>query len=220
MTMEQIKEVRAPNTVADVMLLLCTHYFPAEVFPCACGHLQIQEECMADDVPIPPEAVAWVTTECYEYFESGGKQLPQILPGFEGAEIHSHYELNQKRQEHQGMDDMLEMLSSAIFKTTGDEQFKVEEKPKADEVEWGQMKRERYEPQYKYKVSHLGDVGSSSEVRGWPGQRERGGAAHVVDGVLSIHRTPGRRAARSADCTCAKKACVPRCLAILFPAPL
>lgn len=130
---------------------------------------------MADDVPVPPEAVAWVECEAREYFESGGIQLPQIMGGFEGAEIHSFYELKQKRVEHQGMDDMLDALSSALFKTTGDETFKTAEKPPAaeEEPEWGTMKRERYEPTYKYKVPQLGDIDSSTRVRAAVARRPR-----------------------------------------------
>ena len=121
---------------------------------------------MADDVPIPPEAVAWVEPEVFAYFESGGRELPQILGGFEGAEIHSFYEMNQKRMEHQNVDDMLGALSSALFKTTGDEQFKTEEKkPDEKEPDWGTMKREHYHPEVKYAYKHLGDIDSSSNTQ-------------------------------------------------------
>ena len=108
---------------------------------------QIQNECMADDVPIPAEATAWVESECIAYFESGGNELPQIMGGFEGAEIHAHYELSQKRFETSGTDDMLDALSAALFKTTGDEQFKTEEKKEFDPEEHvGTKKREAYAP--------------------------------------------------------------------------
>lgn len=117
---------------------------------------------MADDIAIPPEAVAWIEGELITYFESGGNELPEIGRGFDGAEIHAHYELSQKRPEHQNMDDMLDALSSAIFKTTGDEQFKVEEKVAEAVIDYGTMKREKYEPENKYKVPQFGDVGSST----------------------------------------------------------
>ena len=67
------------------------------------------------------EGLQWPESELVEYFESGGHNLPQIIGGFEGAEIHAHYELKQKRMEHQNADDMMEALSAALFKTTGDE---------------------------------------------------------------------------------------------------
>ena len=38
----------------------------------------------------------------------------------------------------------------------------MEEQPAADEKEWGTMKREKYEPENKYKVPQLGEIGSSS----------------------------------------------------------
>ena len=118
---------------------------------------------MADDVDIPGEAVAWVESECYAYFESGGQELPQIMAGFEGAEIHAHYEIKQKRMEDQTMDDMLNALSASLFKTTGDKEFEVEEKPKeTEEKEYGTMKREKYYPEVKYKYKNLGDLDSTS----------------------------------------------------------
>ena len=59
---------------------------------------------------------------------------------------------------------MLDALSAALFKTTGDEQFKTEEKkPDPDEKEWGTMKRETYYPDVKYKYKTIGEIGSSSE---------------------------------------------------------
>ena len=51
---------------------------------------------MADDVEIPDEAVAWVESEARAYFESGGRELPTIAGGFEGAEIHAHYEVRRR----------------------------------------------------------------------------------------------------------------------------
>lgn len=105
---------------------------------------QIQDECLADDVPIPDEATAWIEPECRAYFESGGRELPQIMAGFEGAEIHAHYELQQKRMESADTDDMLDALSAALFKTTGEAQFKPAEKPEfKPEEHYGSMKREK-----------------------------------------------------------------------------
>ena len=119
---------------------------------------------MADDVEIPPEAVAWVPCEARAYFESGGRELPTIMGGFEGAEIHAHYEMAQKRMEHMDSDAMLDALSAALFKTTGDESFKPAEKEEKEEKNWGTMKREKYEPEEKYFVPRLGDHKSSSQV--------------------------------------------------------
>lgn len=102
-------------------------------------------------------------------FESGGNEMPQIMAGFEGAEIHAHYEISQRRMESTGVDDMLDSLSAALFKTTGDAKFKPDEekvKQKEEEdrlaVERAQAKREKWEPQYKYKVPKFGDSGSST----------------------------------------------------------
>ena len=59
---------------------------------------------------------------------------------------------------------MLDALSSALFKTTGDEQFKVEEKPKDfnPEEHDATRKREAYVGDYKYHVPKIGETGSSS----------------------------------------------------------
>ena len=71
-------------------------------------------------------------------------------------------QLKQKRFEHSDSDAMLDALSAALFKTTGDASFKVEEKaPPADEG-YGTRKREKYVGEYKYHVPQLGDVGSST----------------------------------------------------------
>eukprot|EP00962_Isochrysis_galbana_P061667 scaffold41827_cov191-Isochrysis_galbana.AAC.1 len=47
---------------------------------------------MADDVDIPPEAVAWIEHEARTFFESGGVELPRPH-GLEGSEIHVFYDL-------------------------------------------------------------------------------------------------------------------------------
>ena len=120
---------------------------------------------MADDIDIPEEATAWVPSEAIAFFESGGNELPEIARGFEGAEIHAHYELKQKRFESAGMDEMLDSLSAALFKTTGDEKYKTEEKPAFNPEEHiGSKKREKYYPDLKYAVPQLGDYGSSAMV--------------------------------------------------------
>ncbi len=46
---------------------------------------------------------------------SGGATRPREA-GFEGAEVHAWYELNQKRAEHLSTDDMLAGLGAALFK--------------------------------------------------------------------------------------------------------
>jgi len=117
---------------------------------------EIQDEYMADDVEIPPEAIAWVPTEARRYFESGGRELPKIWGGFEGAEIHAHYELAQRRFESTDSDAMLDALSEALFKTTGDTSFKPAEKEPEPEC-YGTRVREEYEPKLKYPVPKIGD---------------------------------------------------------------
>ena len=47
-------------------LHLCPALPPTPALLSACRP-QIQDECMADDVPIPPEAVAWVESDCLLY---------------------------------------------------------------------------------------------------------------------------------------------------------
>ena len=97
--------------------------------------LAIQNECMADDIEIPREATAWVESEARAFFESGGNELPTIMAGFEGAEIHAFYEISQRRLETTDQGTMMDALSAALFKTTGDEKFKVEEKPKVEDLQ-------------------------------------------------------------------------------------
>ena len=129
---------------------------------------EIQDECLADDVEIPPEAVAWVPSEARAYFESGGQELPQIMAGFEGAEIRSFYELNQRQFESTGSDAMLGALEQALFKTTGDAKFKpdaaaqaaAEKKDAADN--YGTRERKPHAPTLKYDVPQLGDMRSSA----------------------------------------------------------
>lgn len=120
--------------------------------------LEIQNECMADDLEIPYEATAWIESEARAYFESGGQEIPTIMGGFEGAEIHAFYEINQRRMESTDQDTMLDALSAALFKTTGDEKFKLEEKAKPEDTkDVSTRKREKFEPTLKYPVPQLGD---------------------------------------------------------------
>lgn len=99
---------------------------------------RIRDDHLADDIPIPDEAVAWIESEAVEYFESGGFKVPRES-GLEGAEVHAYYELAQKRVEHLETDDMLGALGAALFKVSGDEEFRPlepepepEPKPKED----------------------------------------------------------------------------------------
>ena len=91
---------------------------------------EIQEECLADDVDVPPEAAAWTEDEAFAYFESGGRALPQLGAGFRSAEIHAFYELKQRRFESLPADTMVDALSAALFKTTGEAKFKPQEDDK------------------------------------------------------------------------------------------
>ena len=119
--------------------------------------LEIRDECMADDVDVPHEAIAWTDCECQAFFESGGRELPQIMPGFEGAEIHAHYEMHQQRMESVGASTMMDALSAALFKTTGDEKFKrAQPKKTLVQNDVSQHERVRYKPQLKYDVPQFG----------------------------------------------------------------
>jgi hypothetical protein len=161
-TMERLKEVGDARSRISWPTIPSDEYAPRLNIS-----LQIQDECLADDVEIPPEALAWVECEARAYFESGGLELPTIGGGFDGAEIRSFYELNQKHVESVGTDEMLGALSSALFKTTGDSKFKPEEKPNEGEegaVDYAHRERKKYEPQHKYKVPQIGEFGSSSHV--------------------------------------------------------
>lgn len=132
---------------------------------------QIQDECLADDIDVPPESVAWTEDEAFTYFESGGSALPQIGSGFAGAEIHAFYELKQRHIESMPSDSMVDALSAALFKTTGDSKFKpsaaAEELPQAaaqpKEQDYATRERKPYEePEQKYAVPKLGEFGSVS----------------------------------------------------------
>ena len=99
--------------------------------------LDIRGDCMADDVDIPPEALSWVESEAIKFFESGGTDRPRN-EGLEGAETHAWYDLNQRQFESTDADTMLDALSAALFKVTGDEEFKKEAPPQvsAAQLEW------------------------------------------------------------------------------------
>ena len=83
----------------------------------------IRDECMADDIDIPDEAVSWVKSEAVKYFESGGTWYPRH-DGLDGAEVHAWHDINQRQFESTDADTMMDALSMAIFKVTGDEDFK------------------------------------------------------------------------------------------------
>lgn len=40
----------------------------------------LREEALADDVPIPPEAISWTREQATEYFESGGVKPSPVTP--------------------------------------------------------------------------------------------------------------------------------------------
>merc|ERR1711920_134514 len=58
--------------------------------------IELQAECLADDIDIPEEATAWAESDVVAFFESGGTELPR-KPGLAGAEIIAFYDM--KRQE-------------------------------------------------------------------------------------------------------------------------
>ena len=62
------------------------------------------------------------------------------------------------RMETAPTDTMLDALSAALFKTTGDEKFKVEKKEAAvDPRDVSQRTRETFVPNNKYNVPQIGD---------------------------------------------------------------
>uniref|UniRef100_A0A6V3YT27 Uncharacterized protein n=1 Tax=Prymnesium polylepis TaxID=72548 RepID=A0A6V3YT27_9EUKA len=113
----------------------------------------IRDECMADDIDIPDEAVSWVKSEAVKYFDSGGTWLPRES-GLEGAEVHAWYDVNQRQFESTDTDTMMDALSMALFKVTGDEEFKKDapqqEVPKPSESK-------EHEPELKYHVNQLAE---------------------------------------------------------------
>ena len=56
---------------------------------------ELQSECLADDLKLPAEAVAWIESEARAYFESGGVELPRPR-GLESAEIHAFYDMRRE----------------------------------------------------------------------------------------------------------------------------
>ena len=74
-----------------------------------------QAECLADDIDIPDEAVAWVRDEAVEFFESGGSKLPRHA-GIAGAEVHAWHDLQQRQFESTDTGTMLEALERAFDK--------------------------------------------------------------------------------------------------------
>jgi hypothetical protein len=74
--------------------------------------LMIREECLADDVEVPAEAVSWVASEAREFFESGGTKIPRY-EGLEGAETHAYFERARDEQMNSAA-TMLEALKMTI----------------------------------------------------------------------------------------------------------
>lgn len=91
--------------------------------------LDIRGDCLADDIDIPPEAVSWTEREAIQFFESGGTHYPRH-EGLAGAETHAWYDLTQRQFESTDAATMLNALSSALFKVTGDKDFEKEVVPK------------------------------------------------------------------------------------------
>jgi len=74
--------------------------------------LRVREECLADDIEIPAEAVSWVEAEAREYFESGGTKFPRHI-GLEGAETHTYFERT-RDEEMNSAATMLEALKMTV----------------------------------------------------------------------------------------------------------
>ena len=74
---------------------------------------ELQSECLADDLELPAEAVAWIESEARAYFESGGVELPRPR-GLESAEIHAFYDM--RREEARSSSAV---MLAALAKTLG-----------------------------------------------------------------------------------------------------
>ncbi|KAL1522309.1 hypothetical protein AB1Y20_017301 [Prymnesium parvum] len=112
---------------------------------------EIRADCLADDIEIPPEAVSWVESEAIKFFESGGTLLPRN-EGLEGAETLAWYDLTQRQLETTDADTMLDALSAALFKVTGDKEFETQAAPKEEPKP---LESRDHEPQLKYAVNQL-----------------------------------------------------------------
>ena len=73
----------------------------------------IRDECLADDVEIPAEAVAWTEEEACAFFESGGRELPR-KPGLEGAEVLAYYEVRKPTVDSSSSAFLMDALHSAL----------------------------------------------------------------------------------------------------------
>ena len=73
----------------------------------------IRDECLADDVEIPAEAVAWIEEEAVAFFESGGTELPR-KPGLQGAEVLAYYEVRKPTVNSSSSAFLMDALHSAL----------------------------------------------------------------------------------------------------------
>ncbi|EOD16318.1 hypothetical protein EMIHUDRAFT_210674 [Emiliania huxleyi CCMP1516] len=73
---------------------------------------ELQSECLADDLELPAEAVAWIESEARAYFESGGVELPRPR-GLESAEIHAFYDMRREEARSSSAALLRETLGSA-----------------------------------------------------------------------------------------------------------
>ena len=73
----------------------------------------IRDECLADDVEIPAEAVAWIEEEAHAFFESGGTELPR-KPGLQGAEVLAYYEVRKPTVNSSSSAFLMDALHSAL----------------------------------------------------------------------------------------------------------
>ena len=74
----------------------------------------IRDECLADDVEIPPESVAWIEAEARAYFESGGAELPR-KPGLEGAEVLAYYEVRKPTVHNSSPAFLMDALHTTLY---------------------------------------------------------------------------------------------------------
>lgn len=74
----------------------------------------IRDECCADDVDIPDEAVAWIEPEARDFFMSGGVELPRKL-GLEGAEVLAYYETRKQTVHNSSPEFLMGALQATLF---------------------------------------------------------------------------------------------------------
>jgi len=118
----------------------------------------IRDDCMADDIDIPEEAVSWVRSEAIKFFESGGSCFPRN-EGLEGAETLAWYDLQQRQFETTDADTMMDALSRALFKVTGDKEFEKEE---LEQEPAKQVDTKEHQPEMKYEVQQLREADDDS----------------------------------------------------------